>query len=474
MRLLPVPNVLIALGLAASSVAHAQSPSTLGPLRRATVFLSVKTADGEKTGSGVLLSADGIVATAAHVLRKATTAKVRIYTGEEYDVEGVLFLNVDLDLAIVKIPGFSMPAAQLGNSDSVAVGQRLLAVGSPLGLEGTVSDGLLSAVRLENGTKMFQVSIPVSPGSSGGPVATPDGTVIGLVVSQIRGNGVQNLNFVLPINYARARLQGASARTLTSLTKALGESDQTDASVSLGLGDVTVNDSLLVDWKVLDGVEVVGEQSDGKSSERTRVHLRYAVTRDPSGRLTVERYQLDTVQTVSGMSGRVTMIGTRSSKTVFLADGSNAFEVDDVISEERAGIRTARMAARGGDVAIKPFSGAERSARGLPRGVLAPTLVAGALAAYQGALPDSLQLWHVDAATGAPRLVRFKALRRETRTVPILTAGMSCDASQGIDIKTLPVVVGMLVSGTEREEITLLDSVPHLRVRTDVKCVRIE
>ncbi len=474
MRLLRTWEFLVVFGVTLSSTVNAQVPSILNPLRRATVFVSVLSADGEKTGSGVLLSADGVVATAAHVLRNAKSAKVRIHTGEEYEVDGVLFSDFDLDLAIVKISGFALPAAQLGNSDSVAVGQRLLAVGSPLGLEGTVSDGLLSAVRLDNGTKMFQVSIPVSPGSSGGPVATQDGTVIGLVVSQIRGTGVQNLNFVLPINYVRARLQSASARTPTTLAKALGESAESGASVSLGLGDVTVNDSLPLNWNVLDGVELILERSNDQSRERTRVHTRYAVTRDPSGRLTVERHQFDTLQTVAAMSGRVTMVGTRSSKTVFLADRSNAFEEEEVISPERVGTSTARIITRGGDVSLKPFNGAERAARGLPRGVLAPSLVAGALAAYKGLLPDSLQLWHVDAVTGAPRLVRFRLLRRETRTVPILADGISCDVAQLLDYRALPVVVGMLVSGTEREEITLLDSAPHLRVSADLKCLRLQ
>jgi S1-C subfamily serine protease len=88
-----------------------------------------------------------------------------------------------------------------------------LTVGTPLGLEATVSDGLVSAFRVEEGTRQVQISAPTSPGSSGGPVITSDGKVIGLVVSGITGGGAENLNFALPINYARGELALASSKS---------------------------------------------------------------------------------------------------------------------------------------------------------------------------------------------------------------------------------------------------------------------
>jgi len=94
---------------------------------------------------------------------------------------------------------------KLGDSDKVAIGQRVVAIGNPLGLENTVSDGLISAIRpAEQGIKLLQVSVPLSNGSSGGPLFNLQGEVIGVVAASLQQG--QSLNFAIPINEVKPRL----------------------------------------------------------------------------------------------------------------------------------------------------------------------------------------------------------------------------------------------------------------------------
>lgn len=197
---------LIASGAVTEPLAAVQDTIDIEAIRRATVTIEVTSAAGGSQGSGFLVSADGIVATAAHVIEGATGITVRLISGEEYQVAGLLVVDTVRDFALVRIAGFGLPTVSLGNSDSVSVGQPILAFGAPLGLAFTVSDGLLSSERLIDGNKLFQISAPTSPGSSGGPVTTSRGAVIGIVVSGIQSEGAENLNFALPINYVRGAL----------------------------------------------------------------------------------------------------------------------------------------------------------------------------------------------------------------------------------------------------------------------------
>jgi serine protease Do len=205
-------------------VAFAQSvlaQSAIETARAATVTIVVAGPDGQSHGSGFVVSSDGLVVTAAHVIEGATSAIVRFPDGEELNVEGVVAIDRAKDFAIVRVAGFDLPTVPLGDADDVSVGQRVIAIGAPAftTLAGTVSDGLISSERIRDGTRMLQISVPVSPGSSGGPVMTEQGEVIGLVVSSITADDVQNLNFALPINYVRGRLALAATQPLQALAE---------------------------------------------------------------------------------------------------------------------------------------------------------------------------------------------------------------------------------------------------------------
>jgi hypothetical protein len=120
------------------------------------------------------------------------------------------------DLAILKIKGFNLPVVELGNSDEVAQGARVVVIGNPMGLENSVSDGLWSGARDTGaGYKLQQMTAPISPGSSGGPVFDIRGRVIGVAtLSLVEG---QNLNFFVPINYARGLIGGRVKCSLKDL-----------------------------------------------------------------------------------------------------------------------------------------------------------------------------------------------------------------------------------------------------------------
>jgi tetratricopeptide (TPR) repeat protein len=148
-------------------------------------------------GSGFFVDKGGILITNYHVLNGAYAADVKTYDGNEYQIQRVLAYSKSADLikVKVKIPEESVHKVEVTH-DVPEVAERILVVGSPLGLDQTVSEGIVSAVReFPNIGKIFQMSAPASLGSSGSPVINMDGKVIG-VVSFIVKPG-QNLNFAV-------------------------------------------------------------------------------------------------------------------------------------------------------------------------------------------------------------------------------------------------------------------------------------
>jgi len=166
--------------------------------RPAVMLLVVSDATGKEiaTGTGFLVSADGKLITNFHVIEKAASAIAKAENGGKFEVEGVLAADPKNDLVLLKIKGKDLPFLTLGKSDNIEVGTRIAVIGSPLGLEGTLSEGIVSAVRDLVGTRVLQVTAPVSPGSSGSPVLSARGDVIGVVSGILRSG--QSLNFAIP------------------------------------------------------------------------------------------------------------------------------------------------------------------------------------------------------------------------------------------------------------------------------------
>ena len=186
------------------TAANAQSPQQIAKKALAsTVLLVMEDANGQplSLGSGFFVR-NGQVATNLHVVKGASRGYAKLVSQKtKYNIEGITAVDAERDLVILKI---SVPGAQivsLGDSDTVQVGEPVYAVGNPRGLEGTFSQGIISSIRKVGTDEILQLTAPISPGSSGGPVLNDKGRVIGVSVATFRGG--QNLNFAIPSNYLK-------------------------------------------------------------------------------------------------------------------------------------------------------------------------------------------------------------------------------------------------------------------------------
>lgn len=167
----------------------------------------------EGAGSGVIISEDGYLLTNAHVItdtqsgNTADAIKVRLTSGEEYDAT-IIGNDSDSDIALLKIEGEGFTAATIGNSDTIEVGEQVLAVGNPLGeLGGTVTSGIVSATNREisvenNKMTLIQIDAAINPGNSGGGLFNTKGELIGIVNAKTTDVTVEGLGFAIPVNEA--------------------------------------------------------------------------------------------------------------------------------------------------------------------------------------------------------------------------------------------------------------------------------
>ncbi len=194
-------------------------------------------------GSGFIVDRNGVILTNAHVVDKADRVTVTLKDGRVFDgkVQGV---DEVTDLAVVKINGKDLPAATLGNSDVVQVGDWAIAVGNPLGLDNTVTLGIVSTLKRSSAQvgipdkrlDFIQTDAAINPGNSGGPLLNAQGEVIGINTA-IRADAM-GIGFAIPINKAK-EIETRLARgekiahpylgvQMTSLTPELARQNNTD------------------------------------------------------------------------------------------------------------------------------------------------------------------------------------------------------------------------------------------------------
>ena len=167
-------------------------------------------------GSGFIVSADGKIVTNFHVIKGAYSATAKLANGSYFPVEGVLAADADEDLVLLKVQGKGLQFLTLSATTGIQVGEHVIAIGSPLGLEGTVSDGIVSALREETlGKRWIQTTAPVSHGNSGGPLLNMAGSVVGVITWGVDLKEAQNLNFAVPSGKVKTLL--TSVHDLASL-----------------------------------------------------------------------------------------------------------------------------------------------------------------------------------------------------------------------------------------------------------------
>ncbi|MEA3428044.1 MAG: S1C family serine protease [Thermodesulfobacteriota bacterium] len=201
--------------LAITSNVYALRPNSIAKLAfPSTVLIVMEDKNGQATsiGSGFVIG-NSQVATNFHVIEGGSSGFVKLIgRKKKYEIAGTLAMDHKHDLAILSIPGLATKALGLSNDGAPEVGDAVFAIGNPRGLEGTFSQGIVSSVRKIDKIDLLQITAPISPGSSGGPVLNETGKVVGVSVATFKGG--QNLNFAVPVKY------------LVSLTSRIGKAKQ--------------------------------------------------------------------------------------------------------------------------------------------------------------------------------------------------------------------------------------------------------
>ena len=458
-------GLLLVLG-SFSSALHAQRPARtnlIGAARRATAYIEVKKASGGFTGSGFVISPDGLLVTAAHVIAGASSVSVRLPDGDRRVVTGVYRVDHRFDYAIIKMEGVDLPTITLGNSDSTSVGQRIYVVGAPQGFEATVSDGLLSGVRSQGDHRLFQISAPASPGSSGGPILDEGGHAIGVVLGTWPEPGAQNLNFALPINYVRAQLGTIASQDAVPLSEAVrvtfGSSVHRDAPPDPSLAKATVNDSLRIDPDVLDGVTFFEKDNDHRRTITTRTI--YTKTISPEGTAILERY--------------VSSTWNEGHKDLYTDEWRT--EVDRGMSTIHSYVQrtsyspqverySAQARIDSGQYSLTGMGARDRSGVHVPRGIVTQDLLNAVIASLPDHPPRVLFVWVLSADSLRMAAVPARIEFGETSSIRVALSkmGAKCGPETAVKGEYLRATGVTVTIGARKEEFRVFAERPHVRL----------
>ncbi len=187
---------------------HYKSVSALTQAVRPSIVTVTQYGRGgsqDALGTGFVISKDGLIATNLHVIGNARRLEVQLSDGSKHEVTEVHATDSDLDLAVLRIAKNDLTPLPLGDSDKVEQGQDVVALGHPQGLQYSVVEGVISAMREVEGHPMIQVAIPIEEGNSGGPLLDREGRVQGILT--LKSAVTINLGFARPINALRPLLE---------------------------------------------------------------------------------------------------------------------------------------------------------------------------------------------------------------------------------------------------------------------------
>jgi S1-C subfamily serine protease len=175
---------------------------------------------GRVVGTGFFV-APGVVLTNRHVVDGASLVRVKLSGGRSSSAS-VMSLASDADLALVRVenPPSPQPTLSLGDARNAQVGQDVLVIGSALGLQGTVTRGIVSALRTVNGVRLVQTDAAINPGNSGGPLVLSNGQVVGITTMKVRA--AEALGFAIGIEHAKTLIAG---RTTVAMSGAKSTDD---------------------------------------------------------------------------------------------------------------------------------------------------------------------------------------------------------------------------------------------------------
>lgn len=389
----------------------------------AVVRIDVEAPGGSRQGSGFIVSPDGRVVTNYHVVRNAQSLEIKLASGDVYERAAVLAVDKRRDIAVLQVPGFDLASLPLGNSDSVRVGTDVVAIGSPLGLDNTVATGIVSGRRQEpEGYGLLQISVPSSRGSSGGPVLTRDGTVVGVAVSRMQGG--ENLNFAVPINYARGLLSHAdtaSGLSLLGSDQVSGRGEPVDRSSD----GRAVNRGLSFRTDSLRGYTVTmeGKADEGRWAKRRVTYRRIEAVGTNVPR--IERYEEYEITKRTGPFDTRQTVRRERSRTLVRADnlkplsvrGETAWWSGDEWRQVDYRLHFDGYRVQG---TIQDTTGATREIdRDVPSGVLLRSTrnLAFATLANDSLFGRSVEFTTLDASTGELNRVRYDVRGADTVSV---------------------------------------------------------
>jgi serine protease Do len=264
-------TVVAALTVASSCAGTASSTQRLTAkdiVKRASPAIVRIDAGTDKVGTGFILDKAGLVATNLHVVLGESTIKVRLFDGSQYPVMQIAGIDVDRDLALLKINApKGLPTLKLGDSDAVAAGDQIIAIGNQLGeFDYSVTSGLISQVRhacdrdaiaskrCKQEFTLLQISAPISLGSSGGPLFNQTGEVVGVTTAIITAG--QNLNFAVPGNYLKPLIAQQAAISLDQFARETKFGEDKHAEGDSGSGVHIVRRIPMHELSVFDGCKL--------------------------------------------------------------------------------------------------------------------------------------------------------------------------------------------------------------------------
>ena len=333
-------------------------------------------------GSGFIVSPDGVILTNAHVVRDADEVTVKMQDRREYRAK-VLGSDPRTDVAVLKIDAKNLPVVPLGNTRNLQVGEWVLAIGSPFGLESTVTAGVVSAKGRtidNNGVQFIQTDVAVNPGNSGGPLFNTRGEVVG-INSQIfsQTGGYQGLSFAIPIDVA-VRIKDQIVAT--------GKVQH--AKLGVSLQDVGQSFADAFKLQSPDGA-LVANVERGSAAEKAGLKAG-DVIRKVNGQSLISGGDLSAIVAIAKPGDRLTMDVWRDGKDMQVTATLASAKADPASRDNLAGIDGGAKLG----LALRPLDPAERSQVGVAAGLVVED--AGGAAAVAGVQPGDVVL----AVNGKP------------------------------------------------------------------------